>query len=868
MTVGDVGAEIRMQQNLMRRVIRSHEALSLAFALIVVVLIALLSYRSWAAFDRRTDELKVTEEVVAGVSGILSLLKDAETGQRGFLLTGDDRYLAPYRQALADVPVFLKRLEAVASQRPEQVQRFEALEPLIKDKFDELHQTIELRRKDDLDAALAVIRTGRGRAAMDRIRAICSDMQAVANRHLARYSEKAQSNANDLGLIAVVGSASLFVLLALASVTIRMGIERRQRLIEDLRKAEQRARESRDWLHTTLHSIGDGVIATDGEGRVTLLNGVAESLTGWTQNDAAGVSIQQIFAINNEETGAVVENPVTRALSEGRIVGLTNHTRLTSRDGREFLIDDSAAPIRDEDGEVKGAVLVFRDISQRRAAERELRRTADRMRAVLDANPVAVIIGDVHGAVYEANDAFLSMTGYTRDDLVNGAVSWKEITPPEHLALDARAIAEARQNGTCTPFEKEYVRRDGSRVPVYVGFALLGDAREEAVAFILDLTQRKRQEEERTQQFRRLVESNVVGIVVANEQKVIEANDSYLRMVGYSRRDLIEGRVDWVKATAAKYADRNVAALREFREHGSCAPFEKEYARSDGTRVPVLIGGAVLSRQPELTWICFVVDLTAQKQLERNLRVANQRLSEANEELRSFAYIAAHDLKSPLRTISVTTSLLTGRLQGHVDSETQQMTAQVQSSAAQMSALISDLLDYSTVASETKAATEPVDCAAILAFTMMNLQSQIRAAGATVTSDPLPKVEAGNQLVRVFQNVIENALKYRSERPPEIHVSSERAGDEWVISVRDNGIGFEMQYAEKIFGVFKRLHGAGKYEGTGIGLAICRKTIERYGGRMWAESEPGAGSTFYFTLPAVAGARTAESNGQAANAQA
>jgi PAS domain S-box-containing protein len=843
-----------MPRNLMRIGIRSHEALSLAFALIVVLLIAFLSYRSWAAFDRRTSELKVAEEVSAAVDGILSSLKDAETGERGFLLTGEDDYLEPYVKARVDVPVLLKRLEKVASERPEQGGRIEGLKPLITERFADFEQTIQLRRNDSLDDALAVIRTGRGKAAMDRIRAICSDIQRVTNQHVALYSERADSNANDLGLIAVAGSASLFLLLILATLTIQQGIERRQHLIEDLRKSEQRARESRDWLNTTLHSIGDGVIVTDAKANITLLNGVAESLTGWTQEQAAGASIQQVFAIQHEENGTVVESPVLRALSEGVVTGLANHTKLVSRDGRHIPIDDSAAPIRDGSGEVKGAVLVFRDISQRREAERKVQRSMERVRALIDANPIGVVVGDIYGGIYEANDAFLAMTGYTREELVNGAVSWKEIAPTEQSPLGARAVAEAQQNGACTPYETEYVRKDGSRLPVYAGFALLGEWREESVAFILDLTRRKKQEEERAQQFRRLVESNIIGIVVANEQRVIEANDSYLRMVGHSRSDLMEGRVDWSRATSPKFQERNAIALREFRERGSCTPFEKEYVHRDGTHVPVLIGGAVLSYEPEFTWICYVVDLGEQKAMERELRLANQRLSEANEELRSFAYIAAHDLKSPLRTIWTTAETLWGRIHEKSDREAEMMSAQIQSSAAQMSALISDLLDYSTVASDVKTATEPVDCASLFAFTVMNLQSQIRAAGAKVTSDPLPRVKAGTQLVRVFQNVIENALKYRSEKRPEIQVSAKRNGDEWIISIRDNGIGFEMQHADRIFGVFKRLHGPGEYEGTGIGLAICRKTVERYGGRMWAESEPGAGSTFYFSLPAVAGA--------------
>jgi light-regulated signal transduction histidine kinase (bacteriophytochrome) len=230
--------------------------------------------------------------------------------------------------------------------------------------------------------------------------------------------------------------------------------------------------------------------------------------------------------------------------------------------------------------------------------------------------------------------------------------------------------------------------------------------------------------------------------------------------------------------------------------------------------------------------------------------LANHRLSRSNDELQSFAYVAAHDLKSPLRTISAMTELLRRKLEGRLDDDGVQIAAHLQTSAEKMAMLISDLLDYSKAAAVSESASQSVDCSALLAVTVAGLESQIRATGAKVTWDRLPVVQADNRLSGVFQNLIENALKYRNEEPPEIHVSAQRCGDEWVLSVRDNGIGFDMQYAERIFTPFQRLHGAEEYEGNGIGLAICKKTIERFGGTIRAESKLGVGSTFYFSLPA------------------
>lgn len=221
---------------------------------------------------------------------------------------------------------------------------------------------------------------------MDQIRGICSEIQTASSGLLIKDTEEARASANATGLIGALGSAAVFVLLLLSTITIRRGTRRRHQLIQAL----QQAKEARDWLQTTLGSIGDGVIATDTEGRVTFLNGVAQSLTGWNQEQAVRKPLEDIFIITNEETGAVVENPVHKALREGRVVGLANHTRLTARDGRQLSIDDSAAPIRDGHGRVIGVVLVFRDVTERKEAERAMHRgVAELRRANEDLNHFA-----------------------------------------------------------------------------------------------------------------------------------------------------------------------------------------------------------------------------------------------------------------------------------------------------------------------------------------------------------------------------------------------------------------------------------------------------------------------------------------------
>jgi light-regulated signal transduction histidine kinase (bacteriophytochrome) len=224
-------------------------------------------------------------------------------------------------------------------------------------------------------------------------------------------------------------------------------------------------------------------------------------------------------------------------------------------------------------------------------------------------------------------------------------------------------------------------------------------------------------------------------------------------------------------------------------------------------------------------------------------------LRRSNEDLESFAYIASHDLQEPLRSINGFLSLLQQRYAGQLDAKAKEYIAYAVGGATRMSHLINDLLQYSRVGRKERQ-FQPTDSAQVLAGALANLQGAIEEAGAAVTYDDLPVV-MGDQvlLIQVFQNLIGNAVKFRSpERPCDIHIGCEKNGTDWEFSVKDNGIGIESEYYERIFLIFRRLHTQQKYAGTGIGLAICKKIVERHGGRIWVESKPGEGSTFRFLL--------------------
>jgi signal transduction histidine kinase len=239
------------------------------------------------------------------------------------------------------------------------------------------------------------------------------------------------------------------------------------------------------------------------------------------------------------------------------------------------------------------------------------------------------------------------------------------------------------------------------------------------------------------------------------------------------------------------------------------------------------------------------------QQRTAELVVANQELARSNAELQQFAYVASHDLQELLRMVASYTQLLARRYKGKLDTDADEFITFAVEGATRMQRLINDLLAYSRVGAQSHS-LRPIPGETILEQVLANLQITITESQAIVSHDPLPIVLADEtQLLQLFQNLIGNALKFCDSQPCQVHISAQPKGQAWLFSVRDNGIGLEPEYAERIFIIFQRLHKREEYPGTGIGLAICKRIVERHGGRIWVESQPGQGATFYFTLPAV-----------------
>jgi light-regulated signal transduction histidine kinase (bacteriophytochrome) len=285
---------------------------------------------------------------------------------------------------------------------------------------------------------------------------------------------------------------------------------------------------------------------------------------------------------------------------------------------------------------------------------------------------------------------------------------------------------------------------------------------------------------------------------------------------------------------------------------GRSEVYEKEYIRADGNVFPVELRTFLIrdeEQRPIGMW-SIVRDITERKQMEREREKVMIALTQSNEDLKQFAYVASHDLQEPLRMVASYTQLLAERYGDQLDDKAHKFIAYAVDGASRMQTLILDLLAFSRV--ETRAQPfKSVDAQSALGAAIVNLKAVIDETGSLVTTDDLPQVRADeSQLTMVFQNLINNGIKFQNERhPAHIHVSAQPQNGCWCFSVQDNGIGIDAKYKDKIFLVFQRLHTRSEYPGTGIGLALCKRIIDRHGGRIWFESSPGQGTTFFFTIP-------------------
>ncbi len=725
--------------------------------------------------------------------------------------------------------------------------------------------------------------------------------------------------------------------------------------------AEQKLRESEEWLSTTLKRIGDAVIATDTKVNISFLNPVAESLTGWKQEEAIEKPIEKIFNIINEETRKTVENPVSRVIREGVVVGLANHTALISKDGKEIPIADSGAPIKDKEGHILGVVLIFRDITERRKAEEKYRHLYDSITdgvMILDREWRHVLVNDelVHIAgmskekllgnriidlfpgieetvffktyqkvfktgepdiasdmftfedgrkgwyevhVYPASEGLLIIVTNITDrkkaeeDLRRSREFLSDITAgvpglifqyeldtegkekfnfisegirelmgvePEAVLADTKAIWDTyleeyipelvkrieESVTNLTPWHAEYQLRHAKlgNIRWVEGLSIpkrLPDGNTIWNGWIRDITERKKIKQEFENIFNLSIDLMGIAGFDAFFKRI---NPAFGQILGYTDEELLA--VPFLDFVHPDDRDSTLAEVGKLSEGATTLNFKNRYRCKDGSYRWIEWNTKPIVEDEIMYFVAH--DVTERKLAEQRLANTMEELKHSNEELEQFAYVASHDLQEPLRMVSGFTQLLQQRYQDKLDQDANDFINFAVDGATRMQGLINDLLIFSRVGTHGKP-FKATDMNVILQDVLDNVTQSIKETDATIIKDPLPVIIADDsQMIQLLQNLISNAIKFHGDEPPRIHVSGEVKANEWIFSVKDNGIGIDSKYFEKIFVIFQRLHKKGEYGGTGIGLAVCKKIVQKHGGNIWIESELGKGSTFYFTI--------------------
>jgi PAS domain S-box-containing protein len=495
---------------------------------------------------------------------------------------------------------------------------------------------------------------------------------------------------------------------------------------------------------------------------------------------------------------------------------------------------------------------------EREGAEKALRQSLERQGRMLDANLIGMLTA--RGTrIVDANPAFFAMTGYTQEDL---PLLSEDITPPEWHERTRRAIQDLAERGVAMPFEKEYVRKDGTRFPALVGAALAQEGSDDVLAFVVDLSA-KRSVELEVERLRLFLDSiienlpHMVFVKDARDLRFVRLNRAGEELLGIPRETLI-GRNDFdffPKDEAEFFTSKDRAVLSG---KALLDIPEEPIQTSNGVRILHTKKVPILNQDGSPGYLLGISeDITDRKRIEREMAELHEgirrrgvELEAANHELEAFSYSVSHDLRAPLRHIDGFSDLLT-RQSGHLlDDKGRRYLDAISESAKSMGRLIDDLLAFSRM-SRSQIHSGPVNLASLVAEVQKELVLRATPRDVEWKLESLPAVHGDRGMLKlVFTNLLANALKYSSRREKSvIEVSSARTEREIVVCVRDNGVGFDMKYQHKLFGVFQRLHRDDEFEGTGIGLATVRRIVNRHGGRTWAEAAIDQGAAFYVALP-------------------
>jgi PAS domain S-box-containing protein len=891
-------------------------------AALLVTLGAALSLWSFRQIEDSSIARKQSYGAIISADDFMASLRDAETGQRGFALTGNAMFLDPYLAVVDSIHehlLELRRLNLTARSKT----HLDRLEPLVDAKLAEMASNIELRRKHDMAAVVSAVRSGQGKRLMDDIRFEMAAVIEAEDEALVQHEREFNTDMRRMFVLIISTSLfSLMLALAFAYLVYRQSQQRLKNMIHletrhlleiqegtnrQLLHAIATLQDSEEKLDVTLNSIGDAVITTDAAALITRLNPVAEQLTGWTHAEAIGHPVDEVFNIINQETRQPATIPVMETLEHGTLQGLANHTVLIARDQKECAIADSCAPIRDRAGQVVGAVLVFRNVSEEYAAQQALRDSAAQIQTILSTVVDGIIT--VHadaGLIETMNPAAERMFGYAAAELIaqnlsvlipelerearNGSLDYYRASEEERAIGIGREVTGRRQDGSCFPLE------------IAVSEMWLGGERF-FTGVLRDISARKQAEEalRKAGALQNAIFNSANFSSIATDAKgVIQIfNVGAERMLGYTAAEVMN------TITPADISDPLEVVIRAETlslELGTpIAPgfealvfkalrgiediYELTYIRKDGSRFPAVVSVTALRDAQEaiIGYLLIGTDNTARKKVEEERAVLDHALQEKNIELENARLLAdkanlaksvflssmSHELRTPLSAILGFAQL--------IESGTPQLTPNQKRSIDQilkagwyLLELINEILDLALIESGKQTLSlEPISLPELMyeCESMIEPQAQNRGIRMNFGLFETPYyVQADRtRLKQVLINLLSNAIKYNSEGGSVFVECTATPPDSIRISVRDTGAGLAPDQLAQLFQPFNRLgQEAIGGEGTGIGLVVSKRLVELMHGVIGVESVPGKGSVFWFELALTTAPQCADGPGSAA----
>jgi PAS domain S-box-containing protein len=464
--------------------------------------------------------------------------------------------------------------------------------------------------------------------------------------------------------------------------------------------------------------------------------------------------------------------------------------------------------------------------------------------SIVDCSDDAIISKDLDGVVTSWNRAAERIYGYPADEIIG--TSFSVLIQRDHPEEMATILERIRAGDRIEHYETIRVRKDGSLISVSLTESPIRDTDGTIIgisSIARDITEHRRVEE----QLESSIKYSVYGKDI--DHRIVIWNEAAHRNFGYNAQEIL-GRKSEVLHAAEDIASGAVDKLLDDVQRKGLAESELILVRKDGSHFPAVV---VITRRNDASGspIGFLVmsrDISEKRRAEEALTKAVADLERSNKELEQFAYVASHDLQEPLRMVSSYTQLLGQKYAGQLDDKAKMYIDYAVDGARRMQQLITDLLTFSRVSTRGKP-PEATDSNLVLDEVRRNLEPMVEEKHAVVTNDALPTVRTDrSQFAQVLQNLIANGIKFNRSEAPRVHVSAHEESGDWLFAVKDNGIGIDPAFANKLFVIFQRLHTRQEYPGSGIGLAVCKRIVERQGGRIWFESEPGKGSTFFFTV--------------------